>query len=79
MSAVDARTEQQISLGLMEYLNGKTAIIVTHRIFSLLEFDKVLVLDEGRLVEAGSPNDLLQAEGYYAEMYKSQQQEQASA
>jgi len=79
MSAVDARTEQQISLGLKEYLSGKTAIIVTHRIFSLLEFDKVLVLDEGRLVEAGSPSDLLQAGGYYAEMYKRQQQEQASA
>jgi ATP-binding cassette subfamily B protein len=79
MSAVDARTEQQISLGLKEYFKGKTAIIVTHRIFNLLEFDKVLVLEGGKLMEAGSPTDLLQSGGYYAEMYYRQQQEQASA
>lgn len=77
MSAVDARTEQQISLGLQQYWKDKTAIIVTHRIFSLLEFDKVLVLDEGRLVESGTPAALLRAGGLYAAMYKRQQQEQA--
>jgi ATP-binding cassette subfamily B multidrug efflux pump len=74
LSAVDARTEQQISLGLQRYLQGKTAIIVTHRVLSLLEFDKVLVLEEGRLVESGSPADLLQSGGYYADLYKRQQQ-----
>jgi ATP-binding cassette subfamily B protein len=78
LSAVDARTEQQITLGLQSYLQNKTAIIVTHRIFSLLEFDKVLVLEEGRLVESGTPADLLRAGGYYADMYTRQQQEQAS-
>jgi ATP-binding cassette, subfamily B, multidrug efflux pump len=77
MSAVDARTEQQISLGLQQYWKDKTAVIVTHRIFSLLEFDKVLVLDEGRLVESGTPAALLRACGHYAAMYKRQQQEQA--
>jgi ATP-binding cassette subfamily B protein len=74
LSAVDARTEQQISLGLQRYLQGKTAISVTHRVLSLLEFDKVLVLEEGRLVESGSPADLLQSGGYYADLYKRQQQ-----
>jgi ATP-binding cassette subfamily B protein len=78
LSAVDARTEQQITLGLQSYLQNKTAIIVTHRIFSLLEFDKVLVLEEGMLVESGTPADLLRAGGYYADMYTRQQQEQAS-
>jgi ATP-binding cassette subfamily B protein len=63
---------------LQSYLQNKTAIIVTHRIFSLLEFDKVLVLEEGRLVESGTPADLLRAGGYYADMYTRQQQEQAS-
>lgn len=77
LSAVDARTEQQITEGLQNYLKNKTAIIVTHRIFSLLEFDKVLVLEEGRLVESGAPAALLEAGGYYANMYKRQQQEQA--
>jgi len=77
LSAVDARTEQRITEGLQAFLQNKTAIIITHRIFSLLEFDRVLVLEEGRLVESGAPAALLQAGGYYADMYKRQQQEQA--
>jgi ATP-binding cassette subfamily B protein len=77
LSAVDARTEQQITEGLQIYLKNKTAIIITHRIFSSLEFDRVLVLEEGRLVESGAPADLRRAGGYYADMYKRQQQEQA--
>jgi ATP-binding cassette subfamily B protein len=77
LSAVDARTEQRITEGLQAFLQNKTAIIITHRIFSLLEFDRVLVLEEGRLVESGEPAALLQAGGYYADMYKRQQQEQA--
>ena len=78
LSAVDARTEQRITLGLQHFLKEKTAIIVTHRIFSLLSFDKVIVLDNGAVVEMGPPADLLKAGGYYAEMYKRQQQEQSA-
>jgi ATP-binding cassette subfamily B protein len=78
LSAVDARTEQRITLGLQHFLKDKTAIIVTHRIFSLLSFDKVIVLDNGAVVEMGPPADLLKAGGYYADMYKRQQQEQSA-
>jgi len=76
LSAVDARTEQQITAGLQHFLQDKTAIIITHRIFSLLEFDKVFVLEQGRLVESGAPAALLASGGRYAEMYQRQQQEQ---
>lgn len=78
LSAVDARTEQHITSGLQTFLKDKTAIIVTHRIFSFLEFDKVFVLEQGRLVESGAPDTLLASGGRYADMYKRQQQEQST-
>ena len=79
LSAVDARTEQRITAGLQQFLKNKTAIIVTHRIFSLLSFDKIVVLENGALVEVGAPADLIKAGGYYADMYKRLQQEQSSS
>ena len=51
LSAVDARTENEIIGNLNEYLQDKTAIIITHRIFSLFSFDKIVVLEEGTIVE----------------------------
>ena len=74
LSAVDARTEHEIILNLYEYLEGKTAIIITHRIFSLLEFDKIILLQDGMIVEAGTHSELLQKNGSYAGMYRQQQQ-----
>jgi ATP-binding cassette subfamily B protein len=78
LSAVDAKTEKEIINQLHEYLNDKTAIIITHRIFSLFDFDNIVVLDDGRIVEQGTHNGLLQKGGYYAELY-ARQQEQESA
>jgi ATP-binding cassette subfamily B protein len=73
LSAVDARTEKEIIGNLYAYLKNKTAIIITHRIFALFEFDKIIVLDEGRIVEEGTHEDLLSLNGYYAELYARQQ------
>lgn len=75
LSAVDARTEKEIIGNLYEYLADKTAIIITHRIFSLFNFDKIVVLDEGLIVEQGTHEDLLLENGYYAEMYRKQQEQ----
>ncbi len=75
LSAVDARTEKEIIGNLYQFLNGKTAIIITHRIFSLFEFDKIIVIDDGRIVEQGNHNQLLELNGYYAEMYNRQQEQ----
>jgi ATP-binding cassette, subfamily B, multidrug efflux pump len=75
LSAVDARTEKEIISNLGIYLEGKTALIITHRIFTLFNFDKIIVLDEGRIVEEGDHASLLARKGYYAGLYARQQRE----
>ncbi len=73
LSAVDARTEKKILTNLYEYLQNKTALIITHRIFSLFDFDKIIVLHEGSIAEQGTHRELLQLNGIYAQMYLKQQ------
>ncbi len=75
LSAVDARTENEIISNLYNFLHKKTAVIITHRIFSLFNFDKIIVLKDGVIVEAGTHNELLSRNGLYAEMYANQQKQ----
>ena len=75
LSAVDAKTEKAVLNNLNVYLQHKTAIVITHRIFSLFNFDKIIVLEDGKIVEQGHHEKLLQQNGYYAQMYARQQQE----
>ena len=74
LSAVDSRTEKEIISNLNQYLQDKTAIIITHRIFALFDFDKIVVLEDGVIIEEGSHTALLQKNGYYAGLYNRQQQ-----
>ena len=76
LSAVDARTENEIISRLYNFLQSKTAIIITHRIFSLFNFDKIIVLRDGAIVEEGTHRELLDQGGLYAEMYYTQQQQE---
>jgi len=76
LSAVDARTEKEIINNLNEYLHDKTAIIITHRIFSLFRFDKIIVLDDGKIIEQGTHAELVAKKGYYAGLYARQQQQE---
>ncbi|MFN4079968.1 MAG: ABC transporter ATP-binding protein [Saprospiraceae bacterium] len=72
LSAVDTRTEGQILGYLNEALADKTAIVITHRIYSSLQFDKIIVLDKGRIVENGAHDELIARQGYYAELFEKQ-------
>lgn len=76
LSAVDTNTEKQILGYFTEALSDKTAIIITHRIYSLLQFDKIIVLDHGRIAEEGTHEELLARKGYYAEMFEKQSLEE---
>ena len=76
LSAVDAKTEKEILTNLNSWLEDKTAIIITHRIFSLLQFDKVIVMDNGSIVEQGTHAQLLAMKGNYSEMYARQQEQE---
>jgi len=72
---VDSKTEKEIIGNLYDYLQNKTAIIITHRIFSLFHFDKIVVLENGMIVETGSHDELLSRNGYYAQIYARQQEQ----
>lgn len=76
LSAVDAVTEKTIQKNLDEVLKNKTAVIITHRIFSFIHFDNILVLEDGRIAETGTHNELLSRGGIYASIYKKQMEEQ---
>ncbi len=77
LSAVDAKTESQIIANLYSYLKNKTALIITHRIFSLFNFDKIILLKDGEIAEYGTHTELLQKKGLYAEMYAHQQRQES--
>lgn len=72
LSAVDTDTEQQIMQYLNVALKNRTSIIITHRIHNLMEFDKILVLEDGRIAEIGTHDELLASGGYYKEMLEQQ-------
>jgi len=77
LSAVDTNTEQQILGYLNNALSDKTTIIITHRIYALLNFDKIIVLDDGAIIEEGTHEELLEAKGYYYEMFEQQRIEES--
>lgn len=72
LSAVDTETEEEILQNLMKISKNKTSIIVSHRISSVKNADKIIVLDEGKIIQQGTHNDLVNSEGYYKELYAKQ-------
>ena len=75
-SSVDTETEALIQEALERLMQGRTSIIIAHRLFTIRHVDRILVLHRGRLVEQGNHDELLAAEGYYHRLYQLQYQEQ---
>ncbi|MBK8109188.1 MAG: ABC transporter ATP-binding protein [Saprospiraceae bacterium] len=73
LSAVDTETEQRILNYLNTALAGKTAIIITHRLSSLADFDRIYFLDHGQIIEQGSHEELMAMNGAYTELYQKSQ------
>jgi ATP-binding cassette subfamily B multidrug efflux pump len=69
LSSVDIQTEERILEGLEEFLEGKTSILVTHRMAPLRKADRIVVLEGGGVAEVGSHGELLSRGGIYAEIY----------
>lgn len=75
LSAVDTQTERAVLSALADVMVGRTTIVVTHRYSALSLVDRIIVLDDGRLVESGSHDDLVRAGGRYAELVRQQELE----
>ena len=78
LSAVDVHTEQVVLGNLRKNLQNKTVLMITHRIFQTMEYDRIMVFDNGYLEESGTQAELLKRNGLYRDMYDKQQESLAS-
>jgi ATP-binding cassette, subfamily B, multidrug efflux pump len=72
LSAVDTETEETILNNLFEICKDKTTIIVSHRVSSAKNADKIIILEDGKIIQQGSHNQLINQDGYYAALYLKQ-------
>lgn len=72
LSAVDTKTEEEILSNLGKLMKGRTSVLIAHRISTIKNADKILVLDNGRIIEEGTHEELLNSGKAYAEMYQNQ-------
>jgi ABC-type multidrug transport system fused ATPase/permease subunit len=71
-SSIDSRTEAEILDALHRLMSGRTTIMIAHRLSTIRSVDRILVLDQGRLVEQGTHDDLLDGGGLYHDLWKAQ-------
>jgi len=76
-SSVDTRTEAHIQAALLELMKGRTSLVIAHRLSTIRQADLLLVIDQGRIVERGTHDELLAQRGFYHRLYMSQFKGQA--
>ena len=74
-SALDTESERYIQAALEELMKTRTTLVIAHRLSTVENADKIIVMDAGRVVEAGTHSELLAIEGHYAKLYRMQFQE----
>lgn len=78
-SSVDTRTERQLQSALLNLMQGRTSFVIAHRLSTVRDADKILVLQDGRITESGSHDELLELDGFYRRLYDGQFRGQAEA
>ncbi len=71
-SALDSESEKLIQAALWELMEGRSAVVIAHRLSTIQKMDRIIVLQDGRIVEEGNHKALLQKGGVYAELWKHQ-------
>ena len=71
-SSVDTRTEAQVQRAMEKLMKGRTSFVIAHRLSTIRDADRIVVMNEGRLVEQGRHDELLAKGGFYADLYYSQ-------
>jgi len=71
-SSVDTRTEKQIQEAMLRLMEGRTSFVIAHRLSTIREADKILVINDGEIIERGTHEQLLAARGFYQHLYVSQ-------
>ena len=77
-SSIDTETERLIQLGIKRVLSGRTSFVIAHRLSTIKDADRILVLSNGRLVEEGSHDELVEKDGIYSSLYKLQYSQEST-